>query len=426
MVLCSDHGRSVSGGRPAFARLWFGQTTSVFGTAISALALPTVAILGMHAPAFLVGVLEAAQFAAYPVLGLAAGVWVDRWSRRATMLVADVVRALALGTVPLAAAWHLLTLAQLVAVALVVGAASVFFDVAYQAFVPSLVETDWLEHANARLEATREAAMMAGAGLAGALISAVGAPLAVVVDGATYVVSIVSLAGIRVREAHRDALEHAPPPAFRAALVDGLRVVFGSPVLRAIAGSTGCVNLGWSIISAVWLLYFYRILHFSPLLAGAIIACGNLGFIGALAAPALLRRIPAGRLMIGTLLATVAVTFAIPLASILNPIAVMIPIQLCAAFCIPCYNVTQISLRQRLVPPEQLGRMSATMKTLVWGVMPIGALIGGALGSTIGIVPTIWVGAIVMLSAIPWLFAREVRTLPRSSWATAYATGEGD
>ncbi|HEY4442329.1 MAG TPA: MFS transporter [Candidatus Elarobacter sp.] len=331
------------------------------------------------------------------------------------MLTADVVRGTALASVPLAAALHVLTLTQLIVVALVVGAGSVFFEIAYQAFVPSLVESDWLEHANARLEATRETAMLAGSGLAGALISAIGAPMAVIVDAATYVVSVGALAGIRVREAHRDALDAAPPPDFREALRDGVRIVVQSPVLRGIAASTACVNLGWSIVSAVWLLFFYRVLHFSPLLTGVIIAFANLGFIGALAAPVLVRRVPAGRILIATMLGTVGVTFAIPLATVANPIAVMIAIQLCAAFCIPCYNVTQVSLRQRLVAPDQLGRMNATMKTIVWGVMPIGALIGGGLGSAIGIVNTVWVGAAVMLTAIPWLFVREIRTLPRTA-----------
>jgi predicted MFS family arabinose efflux permease len=396
--------------RPAFARLWAGQTASVFGTAISALALPTVAILGMHAPAFLVGVLEAAQFAAYPVLGLVAGVWVDRWSRRRTMLAADVVRGLVMCTVPLAAYLHVLSFAQLVVVALVVGAASVFFEIAYQAFVPSLVESAWLEHANARLMASNEVALLAGSGLAGVLIGVLGAPLAVAVDAATYAVSATALAGIRVREAHR-ANASAERVAFGVALREGLATVFGSPVLRAIVGATGCVNFGWSIVSAVYLLFFYRVLHFSPLTAGAIIACGNVGFISALAAPAVGRRIPAGRLMMVSVLGTVGATFAIPLATVLNPVAVIVAVQLTAACCIPVFNVTQVSLRQRLVAPEQLGRANATVKTVVWGVMPLGALIGGALGSTAGIVPTIWTGAIVMLAALPWLFVRELRAL---------------
>lgn len=412
MVLCYDEGRKVTSGRSGFSRLWAGQTASVFGTAVSALALPTVAILGMHASAFLVGVLEAAQFAAYPVLGLAAGVWIDRWSRRRTMLLADIVRAVALLTVPLAAWLHALTFVHLVAVALIVGCASVFFDIAYQAFVPSLVDAAWLEHANARLEASNSVAMLVGSGLAGALIALLGAPLAVAVDAASYVASVGALAGIRVREAHADALDRARPPAFGTALREGLAVVFSSPVLRALVGATGSFNLGWSIVSAVYLLFFYRVLHFSPLLVGVIVATGNVGFIGALAAPALGRRFPAGRLLPWTLVPTVAATFAFPLATRVTPVVVVVAAQLVAAFCVPVYNVTQLSLRQRLVAPHQLGRVNATMKTVVWGTMPVGALIGGALGSIIGIVPTIVVGAVVMLAAIPWIFTPELRALP--------------
>ncbi len=398
-------------GGAGFRRLWAGQTASVFGTAISALALPTVAILTMHAPAFLVGVLEAAQFAAYPVLGLVAGVWIDRWSRRRTMLVADVVRGLALCTIPLAAYVHALSLAQLVAVALVVGTASVFFDIGYQAFVPSLVPASWLEHANARLEASNSVSTLTGAGLAGALIGVLGAPLAVAVDTATYALSAVALAGIRVREAHHDAGGRAERVAFRPALRAGLETVFGSPLLRSLMGATTCINLGWSIVSAVYLLFFYRVLHFSPALVGALVACGNAGFLGALAAPRIGRRFPAGRVLAVTVLGCVGATFAIPLAALFQPVAVIVAVQLVAAMCIPIYIVTQLSLLQRLVAPELLGRTNATMKTVMRGGMPLGALIGGTLGSTIGIVPTICAGAIVMLAAIPWLFVREIRAL---------------
>jgi predicted MFS family arabinose efflux permease len=401
----------VGAGRRQFHRLWAGQTASVFGTAVSALALPSIAILGMHATAFQVGLLEAAQFAAYPLLGLTAGVLIDRWSRRRTMIVADVARGLALVSIPLAAWAHALGFAQLIVVAVIVGTGSVFFDVAYQAFVPSLVEADWLEHANARLEASNSVAGLVGAGLAGALIGAFGAPLAVVVDAVSYIVSILSLAGIHVREAHREP-DALPPIAFGAALRDGLRLVFGSPVLRALLGATAGVNLGWAIVNAVVLLFYYRVLHFSPALVGAVVALGNIGFVGAITAPALGRRFRTGHILAFTVAAVIIATFLLPLAVVFQPLAVIVAMELIAAPCIPIYNVTQLSLRQRLVAPDQLGRMSATMKTVIWGVMPIGALIGGGLGSTIGIVPTIVAGAVVMLSALPWVFTPEIRALP--------------
>lgn len=386
---------------------------------MSALAIPTIAIVVLRAPTFWIGVLEAAQFAAFPVFGLLAGVWVDRWSRRTTMLAADAVRMLALGSVPLAALFHVLGFAQLVAVALIVGSASVFFDVAYQAFVPSLVDSSWLEHANARLEASNSVAQLAGSGLAGTLIAVFGAPLAVVVDAASYLVSVAALAGIRVREAHREATEPCESLAFRDALSEGVALVFRSPVLRAILAATAFTNFGWSIVGAVYLLFFYRVLHLSPQIVGLVFAIGNLGFIGALAAPAIARRLGAGPVLFLTTTAVVAVTLAIPLALFVPPLFVIVPVQLIAAICVPLYNITQVSMRQRMVHPAQLGRMNATMKTFVWGVMPLGALIGGGLGATIGIVPTIVAGALVMCGGIPFVLSRAVRTIPAPPQAEA-------
>jgi MFS family permease len=172
-----------------FARLWAGQTVSVLGTSVSALAIPTLAILVLRVSPFAFGVLQAAEFAAFPVFGMIAGVLIDRWSRRQTMLVANVVRALVLATIPLAGALHALTFAQLLAVALVVGTASVFFELSYTSYVPALVAPERLESANARLEATNNGARFAGTGLAGALISALGAATVVIIDAASYVIS---------------------------------------------------------------------------------------------------------------------------------------------------------------------------------------------------------------------------------------------
>ncbi len=233
-------------GRAGFRWLWAGQTASVFGTAVSGLAIPTIAIVALRVSPFAVGLLAAVQFAAFPLLGLVAGVWVDRWSRRATMLVADVVRALALASIPLAAYAHLLGYAQLLAVAACVGVASVFFDVAYQSLVPAIVEHDDLERANARLQVTESAAQIAGNSLGGALIALVGAALAVVVDAASFVVSVLTLSVLRVHEPHRaaDAAPHAP---FLREVADGIDVVRTSPVLVRIAGATATSNLGIAI-----------------------------------------------------------------------------------------------------------------------------------------------------------------------------------
>jgi MFS family permease len=410
MVLCCDEGARVTSGRAAFRWLWAGQTASVLGTAVSGLAIPTIAIVTLGAAPFAVGLLATVQFAAFPLLGLVAGVWVDRWSRRATMLVADVIRMLALATIPLAAFAHVLGYAQLVAVAACVGAASVFFEVAYQSLVPAIVEPEQLERANARLEFSNSFAQIAGNGLAGALISLAGAPVAVIVDAASYAVSVLTLAAVRVREAHR--AEHAAVRApFVAELHEGIAVVLASPALVRIAGATATSNLGIAMMMAVGLLYFYRVLHLSPAIVGVLFAVANLGFAGALFAPRIARRFGAGRTMTWSLTIAVLSQFLLPLALFVPPLPVLFAAELAMTACVPVYNITQVSLRQRLIPSDKLGRANATLRTVVWGTMPLGTLLGGALAGTIGIVPTLVAGAAVAACAIPWLLTAPIRAL---------------
>jgi len=409
MVLRCNEGRNVTSGRAAFRWLWAGQTASVLGTAVSGLAIPTIAIVGFGATPLAVGVLSTVQFAAFPLLGLVAGVWVDRWSRRTTMLVADIVRALALASIPVAWSAHVLGFAQLVAVAACVGAASVFFDVAYVSLVPSVVESERLERANARLEFTNSAAQIAGNGLAGALISLVGAPLAVVVDAASYIVSVLTLAALRVRETHRDAGAAQQP--FMTELREGIAAVLASPAIVRVAGATATSNLGIAMMTAVGLLYFYRVLHLSPAIVGALFAVANLGFAGALFAPRIARRFGAGRTMTVALSAALLSQFLLPLAQFVPPLPVLFAAELAMSACVPVYNITQVSLRQRLIPSDKLGRVVATLRTVMWGTLPLGTLIGGALGSTIGIVPTLIAGAVVAACAIPWLLTAPIRAL---------------
>ena len=400
----------MKSGRAAFRLLWAGQTASLFGTAVSALAVPTIAIVTLGASPFAVGALQAIQYAAFPLLGLIAGVWVDRWSRRRTMLLADVVRAVALGSVPLAAFVHVLGYPQLVLVAASVGVASVFFDVAYQSLLPSVVAPEELESANARLQATESGAQIAGSGLAGVLIAAIGAPLTVIVDAGSYVVSVATLLALRVRETHRDAREERPA-AFGAALREGLATVFGSPVLVRIAGATATTNFGFGITQAVYLLFVYRVLHLSPAVVGTVFAVSNLGFAGALAAPRIGRRFGAGPTMIGAMAVGMLAQVFVPLALIGPPIPLLFLAELALTAAIPVYNVTQVSLRQRIVPSERLGRVNATMRTIIWGTLPFGMLLGGTLGNVFGIVPALFTGLALACCSIVWLLAAPIYAL---------------
>ncbi|MBV8460812.1 MAG: MFS transporter, partial [Candidatus Eremiobacteraeota bacterium] len=380
-----------------FNKLWAGQTISLVGSAVTTLALPSVAILVLNAKPAQIGILESAQFLAFPILGLPAGVWVDRVRRRRVMIGADIGRALALASVPLAWVLHALTLVQLYAVACIAGVLTVFFDVAYQSYLPSLIDRRLLVEGNAKLEVSRSGAQVAGNGLAGILIQALGAPLAVLVDSISFVASVVGLAAIKTPEAVSAAAKQAP--RFWRQLKDGAAVVFQNPVLREIAACTSTSNLGNAMSSAVYLIFAYRTLHLGPAVVGAVLAFGDFGIAGALWAGPLARRFGLGKTLAACALLFGVASLLPILAFWKFPVFFLFVSQLLISFANPVYNVNQVSLRQTITPDELQGRMNATMRTIVWGTLPVGALIGGALGSAIGVLPTIAIAGTITLSA---------------------------
>lgn len=375
---------------------------------MSNLAFPLVAVAYLRATAFQVGVLTACTTAAFLLVGLPAGAWVDRLRRRQVMMVADLGRMAAIGSVPVAYGLGGLTLAQLYVVALVNGVLSVFFDVAYQSYLPSLVGVEDLVEGNAKLTASAQVALVAGPSLAGGLVQALGGPVAVAVDAGSYLVSSVSLAVIGTVE---EALAPPTQARLRSQIGEGLRFVLGHRILRAIAGCTGTANLFSSVQSAVEIVFLVRVIHVSAGVIGLLFAGAGLGgLVGAFLSSRLAHRfggvraiqagivLNAGALLLPLTGRGVAVgLFALGL--FVNSIGVVI------------YNVNQVSFRQRLCPPGLLGRMNATMRFLVWGEMPLGALLGGALGAGIGLRPTLWVAAAGQLLAIIWLFTSPMRTM---------------
>ena len=387
-----------------FNVLWLGQTLSVFGSAVSLLALPSVAILTLHASPFQVGLLEALAFAPFPTLGLFVGVFADRTPRRRIMLIADLFRAIVLASIPLAAIVHALTYAQLAIVALLVGIGTVFFEISYQSYVPVLVAVAELPRSNARLEFTRSLAEIAGNGVAGLLISLLGAARAVGVDAFSFIVSVASLLLIRKREQ-----PHPKNGATNASVLvdirEGLAFVFRSPVLRSIAACTATSNFGSAMIWAVLLVFAYRDLHLKAVTVGLIFAFANVGFLGAALSSKIAARLGLGRTLVVSILVAGSSRIILPLALEGMPVAVLFIAELFVALTTPIYNINQVSLRQTLVPPHLQGRMNATMRTFVWGTMPLGSLAGGTLGSTIGVVPTIVVGALVGASSFIWIAA---------------------
>lgn len=398
-----------------FLKLFTGQTISQFGTQVSQLAIPLTAALVLNASPAQMGLLAAFEFAPFLLLSLLAGVWVDRMRRRPILIVADVGRAVLLGSIPLAAVLGALTMEQLYLVSLLAGVLTVFFDVAYQSYLPVLVSREHLVEGNSKLEVSRSIAQIAGPGIAGALVQVITAPLAVMVDALSYVASVISLLFIHIAE----------PPSLRSGgktgsvwyeLREGLAVVLGNPLLRSIAGCTGTSNLFGNGLQAVYILYVTRELGLPPAVVGLILAVSGPGaLLGALLAGKLADSFGLGRTIAGAILLGGLANVLIPLAAGPQPVAVamLMITSFVTGVTNPVYNINQVSLRQAITPDSLQGRMNASMRFLVWGAIPIGALLGGALGQVFGLWPTIVAMVVAELSAPAWIIFSPVLQLRR-------------
>ena len=398
-----------------FLKLWSAETISQLGTQVTALALPLVAIVTLEVSAFEVALLSVIELAPFILVSLPAGVWVDRMRRKQILVVADLGRALLLMSVPLAYWLDALTIWQLYAVGFVFGAFTVFFDVAYQSYLPSLVDRDRLVEGNAKLEVSRSGAQIAGPSIAGPLIELLTAPVAIVADALSFLASALFLFGIKRQEQLPERKPEEAKPRMRAELAEGVRYVLGHRYLRWIAASTATFNFFGSIMFAIYLVYAVRELHLSATAIGFILAIGNVGYL----AGAVVTGRLSGRLGVGPTIvfgaAMGGASLFIPLAPEASPIPFLVAAQAITSFGLPVYNVTQVSLRQAITPERLQGRMNSVMRFIVWGVMPLGSLLGGALATAIDLRAAIWVGAVGMsLAFLPVLLSpvRSLRTVP--------------
>lgn len=382
-----------------FLTMWGGQTLAQFGAQISELAVPVLAVLLLQANEFEVGVLTAANVAAFLLVGLPAGAWIDRMRKRHVMIAADLVRAAALAVVPVLWISGTLQIWHLVAVALVLGIATVFFDVSYQSVIPSLVKPTQIGEANGKLQSTYELANIAGPGFGGWLIGLITAPLAVLVTSGTYIASAIALAFTKDHEERRPLEDRAP---LLREIWEGLHFVFTEKLLRRIVGTTGMSNffstMSWTLIP----LFLLRELGFSPAAMGIIIGLGSIGgLLGAIATPRIVKRIGEARAIPVSAIGFSVIALLLPVAAAVPAVAfpLMVAQFFVSSFTVLLYNITQVTFRQRITPPRLLGRMNASVRFVVWGVMPISALLAGALGTWIGVVPTMWIAAIGQLLA---------------------------
>jgi MFS family permease len=372
-----------------------------------------VAITVLDASAFQVGLLGTVEFAPFVLVGLPAGVWVDRLRRRPVLIAGDLGRAAALLSIPVAYQLDALSIGQLYAVGFVTGVLTVFFDVAYQSYLPALVEPDQLLEGNSKLEISRSGAQIAGPGLAGGLIDLVTAPVAVLADALSFALSAAFVGAIRRGEAApQRAPAHERRGSMRREMAEGLRYVLGHRLLRPIAACTATANLFNAVVYAVVILYMVRQLGLRPAAIGLVFAAGNVGFLaGAIVSGRLAARTGIGRaIVVGEAVGALG-ALAIPLAPRQAAVPLLVAGMAVSTFGGTVYNVNQVSLRQAITPARLHGRMNATMRFMVWGTLPLGSLLGGALGTAIGLRPTLWVGAAGGLVAVLPVALSPVRSL---------------
>lgn len=415
---------------PDFLKLWAGETISQFGSTIDDIAFPLVAILVLDASAFEVAALGTVLFLPFILFTLPAGVWVDRLPRRPVLIVGDFGRAALYATIPIAYVADVLTLWQLYAVGFLVGVFQVFFDVAYQSYLPSLVGRDQIIEGNSKFEISRSAAQISGPGIGGILVQIFTAPYAVLLDALSFLASGLFILGIRKKEARPERASRADgsKATFREEVEEGLAFVFGNPNLRAQAGCTATSNFFFSLGFAVYLVFLVRDLGLSPGLIGVVLSIGASGsLVAAFTAMRLSRRFGIGP----TTIAVVALQGPVMLLVAFAPsgnaaIPFLVAAQVVLGFTLVVYNVIQVSYRQAICPARLQGRMNSAMRFIVWGTIPLGTLAGGALATWIGLRETIAIGAVGGGLSFLWILLspqRHLREMPEPTDGDAVEEG---
>ncbi|MET0233442.1 MAG: MFS transporter [Kibdelosporangium sp.] len=395
-----------------FRLLWASDTISQFGTFVGTTVLPLVAVTVLAATPFEMGLLTAAETAAFLLIGLPAGAWVDRMRKRQLMLRADLTRAALLLSIPIAWWAGLLTLSHMIVVGLLVGVCTVFFDVSYQAYLPALVGREQLLEGNAKLQASQSVAMVSGPALGGGLASLAGAANATASVGLGFLASWLLLFRIR---------KHEPQPVkqadrrLRTEVAEGLRFVFQNKMLRAIALTGTTAGFFFQMETASMVLFLTRDLHLTPAQVGLVLASGGVGgAVGAVTASWWYRKVGNVRAMWLSLLAIAPFELLVPLGQPGWLVLLTVLGQLGVGYGVIVHNIAQVSFRQMICPDRLLGRMNASMRFMIWGAFPLGSLSGGVLGEVIGVRSTLWVAASGLALSWIWLMFSPIRTMVRT------------
>lgn len=395
-----------------FRKLWLGKTISSLGSQITFVALPLTAVLMLKASAKQMGLLTAAGTLPYLLFGLPAGAWVDRLPRRAILITADAGRAALLVTIPVAALLQHLRIGHLYLVAFLSGLLTLAYDVAEEAFLPALVHREQLVEGNSRMAAIDSVATIAGPSLGGGLVQALTAPIAIIVDVVSFVVSVTLLSSIR-------AVEPASAPAerrvgLRTEIGEGLRFVLQHPLLRAVVGTSSTMQLFGGMFNALLALFLTQELALPPAALGLMYAIGSAsGLMAAVSAGKLTRGAGVGRVIVAAALA-IGAGWLVVASAHGTPAAAFATIGagiLVAGAGNTLYNINTASLSQAIAPDRLLGRVNATKLFIGWGALPVGSLVGGFLGEAIGLRATVLVAGAGLASGFLWVALSPVRTL---------------
>jgi MFS family permease len=386
------------------------------GSSVSQLAIPFIAAFVLRSSPFEVALLGAVEMTPFILFTLPAGAWLDRVRRQPVLIAGDIGRGLALLSIPVAYAAGVLTIWQLYAVGFIAGSLTVLFDVADQSYLPALLPTEDLVEGNSKLSLPQSSAQIVGPAFAGGLIGLVAAPFAIFVDAASFFASGALISLIRKPEPkpERSLTVSGAHTSLRQEITEGLRYVLGNRYLRMIAGSTATSNFGSSMAFSVFAVFIYVELGLPAWVVGMAMGLGGFGILlGAATATRLSRRFGVGPMIVAGMLINgpgLLLIVLVPSNTLAAGVLLFIA-QFLLGFSAIIYNVNQVSFRQAITPIEMQGRMNATMRFVVWGVMPIGSITGGILASFLPLRTTVLVGAVISCSAFLWVLLSPVRTL---------------
>ena len=403
-----------------FRLLWIGESVSGIGNAMAVVGIPLLAVTVLRASTFAVAALTAAAYLPWLVIGLPAGAWVDRLPARPLMIGCDVISALLYASLPAAAWIGVLTTAQVTVVALLAGAANVFFATAYQVYLPALVTAAELVEGNAKLQGSASVATIGGRGAAGLAAQAVGDATALLFNGVSFLVSAACLLCIRTAAPPREPTARTTTArtttvrttTVRAEGTQGIRFVAGDPYLRPLTVYGAVANLAYTGNLALVVVFLIRVVGLGPAAVGLLMATGGVGgLLGALAAGRLARWLGTARaLLLTSALGTGLFGLLIPLTGTGPKVAYYVIGAAVVAAGIVVGNIIVGSFRQAYCPPEMLGRVAASMRFLAFGAIPLGALLAGGLAVALGVRDALWVIlALYALSGV-LLLTRGIRT----------------